>query len=88
MESSDWVEVSDCGIISSGCGFLFAAVASLHLLVDVGLSCSDHWQSTPDGGGIATYTLQTELSFRSCVSLSYRINFFFFRLLENWHAFT
>lgn len=76
LESAGQGGGSKRGVRPSGCGFPSAGVAPLHLVVDIGLLGTSPWQSTPDRVGTAVYTWQTELSFPSCISLSYRINFF------------
>lgn len=57
------VGVGEGGIISRGYGSLFAVVAPLCLLVDVGLARCRHWQSTPDGDTITVCTWPTGFSF-------------------------
>lgn len=55
---------------------IFAAVAPLLPLVEVGLSRCRHWQPTPYGDDPGVQSFQTGLSFPTCVSLSYGTNIF------------
>lgn len=82
------------GSVSSALRFSFAAAPPQLLFVEGGLSCCNLWKPTPDKWRCPTpdkwrcSPLFADRAFFSHPCLLELQNFFFFKSLENWHAFS